>query len=187
MKWSWRGKTIEVGVEIPRGRPRSPYASGAQFDFDPLQMRPLAEQLVSAFTTIAIDWPGFGDRPRPAIAWEAGMPIGNFLNTSCKNCQNALLAFALCRAKFQSVVSFLILGQSLGRTAALGSIRLTQTGSLLTGHMSAIGGKADLAFCTANVRLLTQSGHGGEVGFSPFQTGGLSQCAMSQFFVAAIE
>jgi pimeloyl-ACP methyl ester carboxylesterase len=34
------------------------------------EMRPLAEQLASAFTTIAIDWPGFGDRPRPAIAWE---------------------------------------------------------------------------------------------------------------------
>jgi pimeloyl-ACP methyl ester carboxylesterase len=34
------------------------------------EMRPFAEQLASAFTTIAIDWPGFGDRPRPAVAWE---------------------------------------------------------------------------------------------------------------------
>ena len=27
-------------------------------------------------------------------------------------------------------------------------------------HMSAFGGKADMAFCTANVRFMTQSGHG---------------------------
>jgi pimeloyl-ACP methyl ester carboxylesterase len=34
------------------------------------EMRPLAERLASAFTTIALDWPGFGDRPRPMVAWE---------------------------------------------------------------------------------------------------------------------
>jgi pimeloyl-ACP methyl ester carboxylesterase len=34
------------------------------------EMRPLAEQLAADFTTIAVDWPGFGDRPRPAVAWE---------------------------------------------------------------------------------------------------------------------
>jgi pimeloyl-ACP methyl ester carboxylesterase len=33
-------------------------------------MLPLAEQLSSKFTTIAVDWPGFGDKARPAIAWE---------------------------------------------------------------------------------------------------------------------
>jgi pimeloyl-ACP methyl ester carboxylesterase len=33
-------------------------------------MRPLAEQLASNFTTIALDWPGFGDKPRPRVAWE---------------------------------------------------------------------------------------------------------------------
>ncbi|MGB7783616.1 MAG: alpha/beta hydrolase, partial [Pseudolabrys sp.] len=34
------------------------------------EMRPLAEKLASIFTTIAIDWPGFGDQPRPSVAWE---------------------------------------------------------------------------------------------------------------------
>jgi len=33
-------------------------------------MRPLAEQLASTFTTVAVDWPGFGNRPRPSVAWE---------------------------------------------------------------------------------------------------------------------
>jgi pimeloyl-ACP methyl ester carboxylesterase len=35
-----------------------------------VEMRPLAEQLASEFTTITVDWPGFGDLPRPAVAWE---------------------------------------------------------------------------------------------------------------------
>jgi pimeloyl-ACP methyl ester carboxylesterase len=34
------------------------------------EMRPLAEQLAANFKTTAVDWPGFGDRPRPAIAWD---------------------------------------------------------------------------------------------------------------------
>jgi pimeloyl-ACP methyl ester carboxylesterase len=32
-------------------------------------MRPLQERLSSNFATIAIDWPGFGDEPRPKFAW----------------------------------------------------------------------------------------------------------------------
>jgi pimeloyl-ACP methyl ester carboxylesterase len=33
------------------------------------EMRPLAEQLAFTFTTISADWPGFGDKPRPSVAW----------------------------------------------------------------------------------------------------------------------
>src|SRR5271166_2208186 len=33
------------------------------------EMRPLQERLASNFATIAIDWPGFGDEPRPKFAW----------------------------------------------------------------------------------------------------------------------
>ena len=51
------------------------------------EMRPLAEQLASAFTTIAIDWPGLGDRPRRAIAWEPDA-YRKFLQHSCRNYQN---------------------------------------------------------------------------------------------------
>ena len=34
------------------------------------EMRPLQERLAGAFTTVAIDWPGFGDSPRPAVRWQ---------------------------------------------------------------------------------------------------------------------
>jgi len=33
-------------------------------------MRPLQERLASDFATVAIDWPGFGDEPRPPIPWQ---------------------------------------------------------------------------------------------------------------------
>jgi len=33
-------------------------------------MMPLQERLASDFSTIAIDWPGFGDEPRPPIPWQ---------------------------------------------------------------------------------------------------------------------
>ena len=33
------------------------------------EMLPLQERLARRFATIAIDWPGFGDQPRPPIAW----------------------------------------------------------------------------------------------------------------------
>jgi pimeloyl-ACP methyl ester carboxylesterase len=33
-------------------------------------MRPLQERLASNFTTVAVDWPGFGDEPKPAIGWQ---------------------------------------------------------------------------------------------------------------------
>ena len=33
------------------------------------EMRPLAERLAGSFTTVVVDWPGFGDRPRPRVDW----------------------------------------------------------------------------------------------------------------------
>jgi len=34
-----------------------------------VRLRLLQERLASSFATVAIDWPGFGDEPRPAIRW----------------------------------------------------------------------------------------------------------------------
>jgi pimeloyl-ACP methyl ester carboxylesterase len=33
------------------------------------EMRPLQERLAQSFATIAIDWPGFGERPKPYVDW----------------------------------------------------------------------------------------------------------------------
>jgi hypothetical protein len=33
------------------------------------EMLPLQQRLARSFSTVSVDWPGFGDLPRPAIAW----------------------------------------------------------------------------------------------------------------------
>jgi pimeloyl-ACP methyl ester carboxylesterase len=70
MQWPWRGKTIDVEVEVGGEGPAVLLLPALSSISTRSEMRPLAEQLASAFQTIAIDWPGFGNRARPAIAWE---------------------------------------------------------------------------------------------------------------------
>jgi pimeloyl-ACP methyl ester carboxylesterase len=72
IEWNWRGTAVEVGVT------RAGAGAGPVLLMLPAmssistrgEMRPLARLLASEFTTLAVDWPGFGDAPRPAIAWQ---------------------------------------------------------------------------------------------------------------------
>jgi pimeloyl-ACP methyl ester carboxylesterase len=68
--WTWRGQSIELGCDT-RGRGPTVLLLPALSSISTrAEMRPLADALASTFTTVAVDWPGFGDRPRPAVAWE---------------------------------------------------------------------------------------------------------------------
>jgi len=70
IEWSWRDRTVSLGIDT-RGKGPTvlmlPALSSISTRFE---MRPLADKLAPAFASIAVDWPGFGDNPRPAIAWE---------------------------------------------------------------------------------------------------------------------
>jgi pimeloyl-ACP methyl ester carboxylesterase len=57
-------------------------------------MRLLQERLASNFTTVAVDWPGFGDEPRPAIHWrpDAYLAFVRFLLTEAVPRPNATVA-----------------------------------------------------------------------------------------------
>ena len=65
--WNWKGKAVGVGLDR--------LGAGATLLLLPAfssistrrEMRPLQERLASDFATVAIDWPGFGDEPRPPI------------------------------------------------------------------------------------------------------------------------
>jgi pimeloyl-ACP methyl ester carboxylesterase len=65
--WNWKGEAVEVGLDR--------LGAGATLLLLPAfssistrrEMRPLQERL---FATVAIDWPGFGDEPRPPIPWQ---------------------------------------------------------------------------------------------------------------------
>jgi pimeloyl-ACP methyl ester carboxylesterase len=69
INWTWRGQAIELGCEA-RGRgPKILLLPALSSISTRAEMRPLADALSPHFSTIALDWPGFGDSPRPAIAW----------------------------------------------------------------------------------------------------------------------
>lgn len=70
IKWTWRDETIRVGIDHRGQGPTVLMLPALSSISTRSEMRPLAEQLASLFTTIAIDWPGFGDQPRPSVAWE---------------------------------------------------------------------------------------------------------------------
>jgi pimeloyl-ACP methyl ester carboxylesterase len=68
--WTWNRQPVRVGFDrLGEGStllllPAFSSISTRQ------EMRPLQEKLASEFATVAIDWPGFGDQPRPPMAWE---------------------------------------------------------------------------------------------------------------------
>ncbi len=55
--WTWDGETVRVGVE-----PTVLLLPALSSISTRGEMRPLAERLAPEFTTVAVDWPGFGDR-----------------------------------------------------------------------------------------------------------------------------
>jgi Alpha/beta hydrolase family len=70
INWAWRGQSIEVGIETRGSGSAVLLLSALSSISTRAEMRPLAERLAPMFTTTAVDWPGFGDLPRPSVAWE---------------------------------------------------------------------------------------------------------------------
>ena len=67
--WSWAGKTIRVGLERHGAGPILLLLPALSSISTRGEMRPLQQRLASAFTTVSVDWPGFGDRPKPRVDW----------------------------------------------------------------------------------------------------------------------
>jgi pimeloyl-ACP methyl ester carboxylesterase len=70
IEWSWQGKAVRLGVTRMGSGPTILMLPALSSISTRGEMRPLQERLACAFTTIAIDWPGFGDAPRPAVPWQ---------------------------------------------------------------------------------------------------------------------
>src|SRR6516225_3369132 len=66
INWSWRNRAVVLGIETLGKGPVLLLLPALSSISTRAEMRPLAEQLAGDFTTIAVDWPGFGDRPRGA-------------------------------------------------------------------------------------------------------------------------
>ncbi len=68
--WNWNGAAVRLGVTRLGVGPAVLMLPALSSISTRREMRPLQDRLASAFTTIAIDWPGFGDAPRPAVPWQ---------------------------------------------------------------------------------------------------------------------
>jgi len=68
--WSWQGAAVRLGVTRMGAGPTILMLPALSSISTRGEMRPLQERLAAKFTTIAIDWPGFGDAPRPAVRWQ---------------------------------------------------------------------------------------------------------------------
>jgi pimeloyl-ACP methyl ester carboxylesterase len=67
--WNLNGQTVRVGFDrLGEGRTLLLLPAFSSISTR-REMRPLQERLASEYATVAIDWPGFGDMPRPQIAW----------------------------------------------------------------------------------------------------------------------
>src|SRR4051794_21331881 len=67
--WTWDGREVRVGVERRGAGPTVLLLPAPSSISTRAEMRPLAERLAASFATVAVDWPGFGDRPRPRLDW----------------------------------------------------------------------------------------------------------------------
>jgi pimeloyl-ACP methyl ester carboxylesterase len=67
--WRWRGEMIRIGVDRLGDGPSILLLPALSSISTRREMRPLQERLSAHYRTAAVDWPGFGDQPRPAIDW----------------------------------------------------------------------------------------------------------------------
>jgi len=69
IEWEADGRLLHVGLTRHGSGPTLLLLPAPSSISTRREMRGLQERLGGAFTTIAADWPGFGDRERPKIAW----------------------------------------------------------------------------------------------------------------------
>ena len=94
LSWTWHNETVALGLDR--------YGQGAPVLLLPAlssistrrEMRPLQERLSARYRTIAVDWPGFGDQPRPPLDWtpEACSAFLSFLLNSLMPHPHAIVA-----------------------------------------------------------------------------------------------
>jgi pimeloyl-ACP methyl ester carboxylesterase len=68
--WIWQRAAVRLGITRMGAGPTILMLPALSSISTRGEMRPLQERLAATFTTVAIDWPGFGDAPRPAVRWQ---------------------------------------------------------------------------------------------------------------------
>src|SRR5262249_44000885 len=69
LDWNWRGKTIRLGADSSGAGPKVLLLPALSSISTRREMHPLQERLAPRYSTLSVDWPGFGDAARPQVAW----------------------------------------------------------------------------------------------------------------------
>ena len=67
--WRWDGRDVVVGTTRQGSGPRALLLPALSSISTRAEMAPVAARLAARFTTLSVDWPGFGVAPKPASAW----------------------------------------------------------------------------------------------------------------------
>lgn len=67
--WVADGKSVQLGLTRAGEGPGLLLLPALSSISTRQEMRPLQERLAAHYSTVAIDWPGFGDLPRPKVNW----------------------------------------------------------------------------------------------------------------------
>jgi pimeloyl-ACP methyl ester carboxylesterase len=69
IKWVADGKPVQIGLTRTGTGPGLLLLPALSSISTRKEMRALQERLAAHYSTVAIDWPGFGDLPRPKVVW----------------------------------------------------------------------------------------------------------------------
>ena len=69
LEWTWRGGTIRLGADASGTGPKVLLLPALSSISTRREMRALQERLAQRYSTLAVDWPGFGDAARPQVDW----------------------------------------------------------------------------------------------------------------------
>ena len=94
LEWNWRGEVVRLGTAAAGAGPKVLMLPALSSISTRHEMRPLQERLASEYSTLGVDWPGFGDRSRPHVDWtpEACSAFLAFLLTSVIARPHAVIA-----------------------------------------------------------------------------------------------
>jgi pimeloyl-ACP methyl ester carboxylesterase len=69
LDWNWRGTAIRLGADARGSGPKVLLLPALSSISSKREMHPLQERLAARYSTLAVDWPGFGEAPRPQLDW----------------------------------------------------------------------------------------------------------------------
>jgi pimeloyl-ACP methyl ester carboxylesterase len=69
LDWNWRGQTIRLGADAGGTGPKVLLLPALSSISSRREMRALQERLAPRYSTLSVDWPGFGDAARPQVDW----------------------------------------------------------------------------------------------------------------------